>query len=262
MSARLTLPPTSPAPAAAAASSSMSPLASTAGAAGTRTPGTRKPLTLSSSLKKPKETRDPGPPKAGAFKKRKPKPTKFRRFYERGDLPIAVEHRALGNRIRWMVEIEKLDYHHYLPTFFAGLSETQEPYRFLAYQGAIDLLENGGSKIVPVVPQLVLPIKAALNTRDEEIVCRTLIMIQRLVLSAPDVGVALTPYFRQILPIMGLYKNKNLNLGDGIDYGQRFRRNVGDLVEETLQLLELNGGEAAYININYIIPTYSSCVMN
>jgi hypothetical protein len=27
------------------------------------------------------------------------------------------------------VEVEKLDYHHYLPIFFDGIRETQEPYR-------------------------------------------------------------------------------------------------------------------------------------
>jgi hypothetical protein len=32
------------------------------------------------------------------------------------------------------VDIEKLDYHHYLPIFFDGLREKEEPYRFLAVQ--------------------------------------------------------------------------------------------------------------------------------
>ena len=32
------------------------------------------------------------------------------------------------------MDIEKLDYHHYLPIFFDGLREKEEPYRFLAVQ--------------------------------------------------------------------------------------------------------------------------------
>ena len=32
------------------------------------------------------------------------------------------------------VDLAKLDYHHYLPMFFDGIRETQEPYRFLAVQ--------------------------------------------------------------------------------------------------------------------------------
>lgn len=31
-----------------------------------------------------------------------------------------VEHCAGANKIQWKVEIEKLDYHHYLPIFFDG----------------------------------------------------------------------------------------------------------------------------------------------
>jgi Parkin co-regulated protein len=41
------------------------------------------------------------------------------------------------------VELEKLDYHHYLPIFFDGIRETQDPYRFLAVKGVEDLLSAG-----------------------------------------------------------------------------------------------------------------------
>ena len=61
----------------------------------------------------------------------------------------------------WLqVEIEKLDYHHYLPLFFDGLCETSHPYEFFARQGVHDMLEHGGSKILPVIPQLIIPIKS------------------------------------------------------------------------------------------------------
>lgn len=58
------------------------------------------------------------------------------------------------------VEIEKLDYHHYLPLFFDGLCETSHPYEFFAGQGVHDMLEHGGTKILPVIPQLIIPIKS------------------------------------------------------------------------------------------------------
>ena len=60
----------------------------------------------------------------------------------------------------FQVEIEKLDYHHYLPLFFDGLCETAHPYEFFARQGVHDMLEHGGSKILPVIPQLIIPIKS------------------------------------------------------------------------------------------------------
>lgn len=216
--------------------------------------------TIKPTLAETKAPGTPSGPKAGAFKKRPAQSSEFRKFYERGDLPIQVEHRALGNKIAWKVEIEMLDYHHYLPIFFDGLKETQQPYQFLAREGVKNLLEHGGSKIPPVIPQLIIPIKNALNTRDPEIVCCVLHVLQQLVLSGESIGQLLVPYYRQILPIFNLYKNKNVNIGDGIDYGQRKRTNVGDLVAETLELFEIHGGEDAFINIKYMIPTYESCV--
>ena len=48
------------------------------------------------------------PPCAGAFNKRDSKPTNFRKFYERGDFPIALEHDTKGNKIAWKVRKCKL----------------------------------------------------------------------------------------------------------------------------------------------------------
>jgi hypothetical protein len=83
-------------------------------------------------------------------------PSEFRRFYDRGDLPLQVafdgatrkvrtpsrrrtllvarRRRLVHAQIQWRTEFEKLDYHHYLPIFFDGVRETQEPYKFLARQ--------------------------------------------------------------------------------------------------------------------------------
>ena len=102
---------------------------------------------------------------------------------------------------------------------------------------------------------------AALNTRDHEVICTTLKVLQQLVVSGEMIGEALVPYYRQILPIFNLFKNMNLNIHDGIDYSQRKRQNIGDLVQETLELFELHGGEDAFINIKYMIPTYESCMI-
>eukprot|EP01065_Artemidia_motanka_P018770 TRINITY_DN2211_c0_g1_i1.p1 TRINITY_DN2211_c0_g1~~TRINITY_DN2211_c0_g1_i1.p1 ORF type:complete len:304 (+),score=77.86 TRINITY_DN2211_c0_g1_i1:54-914(+) len=217
---------------------------------------------MCSSLMKGRERPPDRKPVSGAFKKRKIPPTEFRRFYERGDLPIAIQHKGVGNRIDWKVEIEKLDYHHYLPIFFDGLREKESPYRFLAVQGCSDLLEKGGSKILPTVPQLIIPIKTALNTRDPDVVVTMLKVLQQLVVSGELIGEALVPYYRQILPVFNLFKPRNKNLSDKIDYSQRKRENLGDLIEETLQLFEAHGGEDAFINIKYMIPTYESCVLN
>jgi len=160
------------------------------------------------------------------------------------------------------VDIEKLDYHHYLPIFFDGLREKEDPYRFLAVQGVYDMLDKGGSKILPVVPQLIIPIKTALNTRDAEVIATTLKVLQTLVLAGEMIGEALVPYYRQILPVFNIFKNKRLNSGHDIDYSQRKRLNLGDLIDETLEIFEIHGGEDAFINIKYMIPTYESTVLS
>eukprot|EP00927_Polykrikos_kofoidii_P078091 TRINITY_DN74965_c0_g1_i1.p1 TRINITY_DN74965_c0_g1~~TRINITY_DN74965_c0_g1_i1.p1 ORF type:complete len:330 (+),score=50.57 TRINITY_DN74965_c0_g1_i1:34-990(+) len=201
------------------------------------------------------------PPRAGSTARRVVTKTEFRRFYDRGDLPIQIFHGSVGGKIAWKVDTEKLDYHHYLPIFFDGLREKEDPYRFLAVQGTYDLLDKGGAKVLPVVPQLIIPIKTALNTRDTELMTTMIKVLQTLVLSGEMIGEALVPYYRQILPIFNIYKNKNSNIGDLIEYGQRKRQNIGDLISETLQIFEMHGGEDAFINIKYMIPTYESCVL-
>ncbi|XP_041809968.1 parkin coregulated gene protein [Chelmon rostratus] len=200
-----------------------------------------------------------GPPVAGAFKERPSKSTKFRKFYDRGDFAFVMRQ---GNGIAWKVEIEKLDYHHYLPLFFDGLSETVHPYEFFARQGVHDMLEHGGPKILPVIPQLIIPIKNALNTRSRQVIRNTLKVLQHLAMSGDMVGEALVPYFRQILPVLNIFKNMKINTGDGIDYGQRNRETIGDLIQETLQVFERYGGDDAFKNIKWMVPTYESCMNN
>jgi len=202
-----------------------------------------------------------GPPRAGATQRRTVGSSEFRRFYDRGDMPLQIYHGSTGGKISWKVDVEKLDYHHYLPLFFDGLREKEDPYRFLAVQGIYDLLDKGGSKILPVVPQLIIPIKTALGSRDDDIICVVLKVLQTLVQSGDMIGEALVPYYRQILPIFNIYKSKNQNIGDSMDYSQRKRMNVGDLISETLEMFEATGGEDAFINIKYMVPTYESAIL-
>ena len=37
---------------------------------------------------------------------------------------------------------------------------------------------------------------------------------------------------------------------------------IGMLIQETLNILETYGGNDAFINIKYMIPTYESCIVN
>ena len=70
----------------------------------------------------------------------------------------------------------------------------------------------------------------------------------------------MVPYYRQLLPMLNLFKNSNKNLGDLMEYSQRKDMNLGDLITETLHVLERTGGAEAFINIKYVIPSYESCL--
>ena len=75
----------------------------------------------------------------------------------------------------WKVDVKTLDLSNYLPIFFDGLREVERPYSFLAEHGVVDLLNSGlADQILAVVPQLIIPIKTALNTRHPEVMLRTL----------------------------------------------------------------------------------------
>ena len=49
--------------------------------------------------------------------------------------------------------------------------------------------------------------------------------------------------------------------GDGIDYSQRKRCSLGELIIQTLEQMEMHGGEDAFINIKYLVPIYQSAVV-
>jgi len=210
-----------------------------------------------------KDTITDCPPSAGSTRCRCPLPTLFRRCYDRGEFPVLIDHNSSFRKaIHWTVSPEKLDYRHYLPLFFEGLRECEYPYSFFAKQGVHDLLFHGCDKVLPVVPHLIRPIREALNTRCLVIMRAALHALQQLIVCAPKVGEALVPYYRQILPVLNIFKNRNVNIGDQIEYGQYKRENIGDLIQETLELMETYGGEDAFINIKYMIPTYESVVLN
>lgn len=93
-------------------------------------PGGLKPPTAGSSLQLatgliPAQRGSPqsasGSPASG-----KPRPTLFRKKYDRGELPVRVDQDRPGrNGLRWTADLAAIDLHLYLPIFVEGLQETQ-----------------------------------------------------------------------------------------------------------------------------------------
>lgn len=179
---------------------------------------------------------------------------------------MQIDHGGVHNRIAWKVPIEQLDFHHHLPIFFDGLREVEEPYAFLAKQGVYDMMTLASHKVLPVIPQLIIPIKTALNTRNRSVIIKVLKVLQEFVTCDKDgqhlVGQALVPYYRQILPVFNLFiRQHNSNLG-GVNESSKEDKgeDLGTIVMETLETFEIHGGDAAFINILYIVPVYQSVV--
>lgn len=199
--------------------------------------------------------------RSSAFTPQPAEKTKFRYFYDRGDLPVRVNFSGAVRKIQWQADVSQLDYSHYLPLFMEGLRELEEPYHFLALQGTLDLIEKGDQRPLGSISQLILPMKQNLMTKNPKILCVQMRVLQKLVTCCPFAGEALVPYYRQLLAIFNLFISRNqVNCGDQIDYGQQKQENLSDLIIETLYLLEKHGGANAFVNIKYMIPTYESCM--
>ena len=52
---------------------------------------------------------------------------------------------------------------------------------------------------------------------------------------------------------------ENIELEEGTN---TLEEGAGDLIQETLECFEINGGEDAFINIKYLVPTYQSVVLS
>ena len=148
-----------------------------------------------------------------------------------------------------------------MPLFISGLREEEEPFRFFAEEGSLDLISAGGeAKVLAVIPEIIIPMKKAFATRDEKVILRSMRALSALAALGGRVGASLVPYYRQLLPVLNSFMGAGKNLGDGIDYGQRFG-SISDKITECLQALELSGGPDALVNLKYVISSYESALI-
>ena len=179
---------------------------------------------------------------------------------DRGDLPLRVSFAGAVRKIQWQVDVTQLDYNHYLPVFFEGLCDVEEPYCFLALQGTLDLVERGGDRSLCCIPQLIIPMKRNLLTKIPCVLSGQMKVLQKLVLNCPYAAEALVPYYRQFLLTFNLFLTQQANGGIDLDNGSSNSSKIVEMITETLYLLEKYGGEDAFVNIKYMIPTYESCL--
>ncbi|CAM9624655.1 unnamed protein product, partial [Heterosigma akashiwo] len=163
-------------------------------------------------------------------------------------------------------DLYELDYHIYLPIFVDGLRERDDPYRFLAVQGTLDMVlvapekvrhgapcssragaagdpadhpaAEGRAEHAPPGHHLPRPQGPAADGAAEPAGGR-------------GAGALLPAAAARVQPVPRARREPR----DGIAYNQRQRTNVAELIRETLEILEVHGGPDAFINIKYMIPT-------
>ena len=190
-------------------------------------------------------------PKSGKTRR-----TPFRKCFDEQILPIRLEplENGLGMKLTWTQPIAELDLHHILPIFFSGLSSSQDPYQFAAVDGLFQLLETcGADRIQSIVPQLIQPIKDCLNTKNAMAISNVLRAIQQLAACGPGVVRMLSKGYHKFLPTFNILRVKR---GKGANGSA-----IANLVDETLEVLEMNGDENAFRNLRKMIPNYSSCML-
>uniref|UniRef100_A0A7R9U2T4 Uncharacterized protein n=1 Tax=Pinguiococcus pyrenoidosus TaxID=172671 RepID=A0A7R9U2T4_9STRA len=184
--------------------------------------------------------------------------------YTRGELPSICEHVASGFALSWVAPPPSLDYGYYLPMFVEGLRCKKDPYKFVARQGTLELLEAARGypeRIIPLVERLIPPLRAAVSTGGEDVHVAVLQTLRAMVLSNPGVGEALVPHLRQLLLTFKKYYEMSGSAGLRLEEKQRSgSADISTLTSETLQLLEKTGGSGAFKAIKWLIPTYQSCM--
>ena len=95
----------------------------------------------------------------------------------------------------------------WLPLLLSGIRETDKLDRFLAIRASSDLVRAAGASgaLLPLLPSLVAPLRAALLTRIKPSVCGALKLLQQMLDAHPHAGRALRPYYDRLLIPMALY---------------------------------------------------------
>ncbi|ETV78124.1 hypothetical protein H257_08328 [Aphanomyces astaci] len=177
--------------------------------------------------------------------------SEFRRYFDQNELPMTVETQNGDRNIVWTTPLETLDYTHILPICCSGLQESVEPYPSLAFKATMELLEHGmaDTRVLKSLASIMSHVKAALSTRDKEVVHRVLLVVQQLAV-CDGVGEALGEYYRAILPLCNLLKDKRLGTGDSM---------TKELIQDTLEILDAYGKDDAHHQIQHHVPGFQHC---
>lgn len=175
------------------------------------------------------------------FASRRSKLSNFELAYRNGEIPCRVNHGGVTTRLKWDQPPEELSYNPLLVTVSDGLRETRHPYVFVAQNAFKELLcaEGAKEKILPLLPQVVRNIRAAMLKDCDDTFLAALLATQQLSMA---VGEELTTHIGSSLLIQINKKS--------------FNRKLKDTITDTLHVLEQHGGSGARELIKSKVPCY------
>ena len=207
------------------------------------------------------------PPLAGVLLPKNDAPAEFVEAFTDGSLPVRVAGAAESGELRWLdpmtggeVPRSHVDARRWLPLLFAGLRDPNPAGAYVALRGALELVGTCSRRGVlpPLMPSVVPSLKAALDLRERSCVCAALRLLTLLLQAEPRAGLALRPYYKQLLPTLGAYKTcgRQPSLGDELEYSQHRHINVESLIDDCLHEMERCGGPGAGDLVKSFVPTF------
>ena len=212
-----------------------------------------RPSTEDEAWAAPAPPPPPPPPPSGAKAPRaNPPNSAFRRAYELGSLPCAIDTAAAKRALRWR-DGGPTDFS-VLPLFADGLREHEFPFDFVAREGTRELIARAGARLPALVPALVQPLVRALNTREPPVVRAAVDTLQRIVAADDAVARALTPHLPLLLPVLAIFA---LESRARAGCGPRGTPGcLGDHIGVLLDMVQARGGPGAARAIKRALPVW------
>ncbi|CAF1236768.1 unnamed protein product [Adineta steineri] len=174
-----------------------------------------------------------------------PNKSPFLNAFSSGRIPCRLVHGSVKNRLAWNTSIDDLNYDPVVVLLAEGLRETAHPLPFISRQGFTELMSNvnAAPKVIPLLPNLINPIKLALSSNNDEIFEGALTALTQL---STVVKSELDKYLKTYLSILAKHMSN---------------RKHRDMVNNALNVFEENGDKDILIIIKSKIPTYCSIHM-
>ncbi|KAE9037744.1 hypothetical protein PR003_g6214 [Phytophthora rubi] len=168
--------------------------------------------------------------------------TNFSSAYDSGSIPCRINHGSIRNSLQWTKDPNSLSYDPLLITCIEGFLETEHPFVFLARATFRELmrLKDARGKTLPMLAQVIVPLRGALMAKDDDTFLMALEATRMLSdLVEGEMNIYLPKLTQQI-------------------HRKLLTKQLRADVEDTLAVLESNGGKEALAIIRSKIPTYVS----